>query len=96
MRFINRVRKKGRVDECNECAVSAWMMPKETKAITSAMNVTVTMIADEISVTTMTNRDRLDDECDDETSSFGKKCETSRSELQLLKAAETKGKYLEV
>ena len=44
----------------------------------------------------MTNRDRLDDECDDETLSFGKKCETSRSELQLLKAAETKGKYLEV
>ena len=47
-------------------------------------------------VTTMTNRGRLDDECDDETLSFGKKCETSRSELQLLKAAETKGKYLEV
>ena len=46
-------------------------------------------------MTTMTNRDRLDDECDDETLSFGKKCETSRSKLQLLKAAETKGKYLE-
>ena len=60
------------------------------------MNFTVTMIADEINVTTMTNLDRWDDECDDETLSFGKKCETSRSELQLLKAAETKGKYLEV
>ena len=60
------------------------------------MNFTETMIADQINVTTMTNRDRLDDECDDETLSFGKKCETSRSELQLLKATETKGKYLEV
>ena len=60
------------------------------------MNFTVTMIADEINVTTMTNLDRWDDECDDETLSFGKKCETSRSEIQLLKAAETKGKYLEV
>ena len=47
------------------------------------MNFTVTMIADEINVTTMTNRDRLDYEYDDETLSFGKKCETSRSELQL-------------
>ena len=71
-------------------------MSEGTKAIRTAMNFTVTMIADEINVTTMTNRDRLDDECDDETLSFGKKCETSRSELQLLKAAETKGKYLEV
>ena len=54
------------------------------------------MIADEINVTMMTNVDRLDGECDDGTLSFGKKCETSRSELQLLKASETKGKYLEV
>ena len=60
------------------------------------MNFTVTMIADEINMTTTTSVDRLDDESDDETLSFGKKCETSRSELQLSKAAETKGKYLEV
>ena len=64
--------------------------------MTTAMNFTVTMTADELNVTTMTDRDRLDHECDDETLSFGKKCETSRCELQLLKAAETKGKYLEV
>ena len=60
------------------------------------MNFTVTLIADQINMTTMTNQDRLDDECDDETLLFGKKCKTSRSELQLLKAAETKSKYLEV
>ena len=60
------------------------------------MNFIVTMIADEINVTTMTNLDRLDDECDDETLSFGKQCEISTSELQLLKAAETKGKCLGV
>ena len=64
--------------------------------MTTAMNFTVTMTADELNVTTMTNLDRLDDECDDETLSFGKKCKTSRSELQLLIAAETKGKCLEV
>ena len=40
--------------------------------------------------------DRLDDECEDETLLFGKQCEMSTSELQLLKAAETKGKCLEV
>ena len=71
-------------------------MSEGRKPIRTAMNFTVTMIADRINVTTMTIVDRLDDECDDETLSFGKKCETSRSELQLLKAAETKGKYLEV
>ena len=71
-------------------------MSEGRKAMTTAMNFTVTMTADELNVTTMTNADRLEDECDDETLSFGKKCETSRSELQLLKAAETKGKYLEV
>ena len=32
------------------------------------------MIADEINVTSTTNPDRLDDECDDETLLFGKKC----------------------
>ena len=71
-------------------------MSEGRKPIRKAMNFTVAMIADEINVTTMTNPDRLDDECDDETLSLGKKCETSRSELQLLKAAETIGKYLEV
>ena len=71
-------------------------MSKERKAITTAMNFTVTMIADEINVTTLTNEGRLDDECGNETLSFGKKCKMSRSELQLLKAGETKGKYLEV
>ena len=61
--------------------------------MTTAMNFTVTMNVDELNVTTMTNLDRLDDECHDETLLFGKKSETSRSELQLLKAAETKGKW---
>ena len=60
------------------------------------MNFTVTMIAHELNMSTMTNLDRLDDECDDETLSFGKKCEISRSEFQLLKASETTSKYLEV
>ena len=72
------------------------MTSKERKAITTAINFTVTMIADDINVTTITNKGLLDDECDDETLSFGKKCEMSRSELLLLKAGETKGKYLEV
>ena len=71
-------------------------MSKESKGIRTAMNLTVTMIADEINVTTMTNLDRFDEECDDATLWFGKKCKISRSELQLLKAVETKGKYLEV
>ena len=47
-------------------------MSEGTKAIRTVMNFTVTMMADEINVTTMTNLDRLDDECDDETSLFGK------------------------
>ena len=34
------------------------MIAKETKAITSVMNVAVTMITDEIKVTRMTNVDR--------------------------------------
>ena len=42
-------------------------MSKERKATRTAMNFTVKMIADEINVTTMTNLDRLDDECGDET-----------------------------
>ena len=47
-------------------------MSEGKKPIRTAMNFTVTMIADEINVTTVTNRDRLDDECDDETLLFGK------------------------
>ena len=58
LRLSDRVRMKGRIDECNEFAVSATTMWKGTKAIRTAMNFTVTMIADEINVTTMTNLDR--------------------------------------
>ena len=65
LRFSDQVRKKGRIDECNECAVSATTMSEGRKPIRTAMNFTVTMIADEINVITMTNLDRLDDESDD-------------------------------
>ena len=54
------------------------------------MNFTVTMIADEINLTTMTNRDRLDDERDDKTLSFGKKYETSRSDSNCWKQLKRK------
>ena len=47
-------------------------MSEGRKPIRTAMNFTVTMIADQINVTMMTNGDRLDDECDDETLLFGK------------------------